>query len=523
MNRTVKTIISGIFLTAAAVVIFFSLRIDSFENEYTSIIMRSSDKLTLEISEIIKLDRNDLSSFAGTALNTFSKGGRLALAVITNENYAIQKIWRNDSIARTKDQFDAIINDFIEKKIVLHGDNRFIVRYYRVNDGAASTQVKYYLFPGNTGGMRTLFAYVYSPDRRMILMFGLELLLVFIAGMVITLLVYISMKRKEGPREEPVTDYVDLNAGGRLLEKEEKTVRVSEVRPRGPLDDYLYELFSNLKKVFQAEKLSLYVYTDNALVKSHELKGNSFLKIDSENFDVMSMDPETGNEMKKNSHMLFDKGRKVLFPVIRNESFLGAVSAVRDDEFSAEEIGEIMTGLAGLPEFINEYIVVNDIMTDRKTGLYSRTFFNLKYNEYCSLHSKYGNRFSLLLVSLTHNVVTIGQQELVRLTRFTAPLIAEQCGSSDIMFVLDGMIGVLMPDVESGDAVRTAENIIGDLSRYRVKINPDTTIILTPYIGVSATDIAEKAGDIYRSALSNLDYSMSSEQSGVQSMRIKAR
>lgn len=303
---------------------------------------------------------------------------------------------------------------------------------------------------------------------------------------------------KKPAREDLAGSYsIDLNLEDRPDERGDRALsRETSNVTSDALGRYIHELFKKINKSFGTNTLSLYIFhTSGRLIKTMEYKGKAFLKIDSTSFDAIDIDSEVGRELRNGATMVLDDGRKIVIPLKYRDSFLGTVNIVRKKGFDGSEIREIKSSIKGILKNIHDYIAVNDVMTDTDTGLHSKIYFNLKYNE-CIKSWKYkGKDFSIIVLLLFDKIEQIGVNEKNSVIKLVAPSISNIIKNDGFICSYDEYIAILLNDSNARRAKRIARDIRSSLMKYRIRINPETVIQVVPSIGISSSDTSDAGNE----------------------------
>ena len=192
------------------------------------------------------------------------------------------------------------------------------------------------------------------------------------------------------------------------------------------LSGYVHELFRKAGRAYGADSLSLYIFhSSDRLVKIIELNGTDFLKIDTVSFDTIDAGDAAGQEMRGGATMVLEDGRKIIIPLVYNDSFLGCVVMLKRSGLQGSEIRELKSAMAGILKDIHDYSIANDMMVDAETGLYSTIYFNLKHDESRKSWKNGGKIFSVMAIGLFDKIEQITDSEKNTVIKLVAPAIAD--------------------------------------------------------------------------------------------------
>jgi hypothetical protein len=220
------------------------------------------------------------------------------------------------------------LRDFTQNRFNISIHKPYIVRYYKEKTGTGSAETKFYVFLNQIGDYRLLTVYPYHLGTRIIIRTMLELVLILILSIIFTVIVSMISARSQVKRGE--TAPADL---------------VRAVR------DY----FADIRREHEVARVSLYMYTGGAgLQKAMELKGRRFTVVSPSNSDIIDADNEVGVELRHSSILVLDKGRRLLFPLIYDDVFLGALIISARSPIGGNEIDDIRSGVSGIAKSIFE-------------------------------------------------------------------------------------------------------------------------------------------------------------------------
>jgi len=396
MTTKLKIIFTGIILTIVTLFIYFSLRIDILENTYTDSLIKKTEHITNLYKKTNHKNKARLTDFFNKINAKFDN---IALIGAAHNNFSLKLSSKNNKFIRTNSLYESIINDFNSSNFSNNKPN-FIIRYYSSTDKNRKTQKKFYIFHKKINKDRLLIAFAYKPGIKLIIRIVLEISLIIIFYIILTTSLYLLLL-KNG-HIKTASEYIPLKAENKKMKPEspdkkivlskENTTIEQEKKFRDKknssaysdlLNRYVFELF---REIYAAEKplsISLFLkYDENKLSKTYELRGKSFIKIDSLDFEVILINNEIGKELKKSLPLILKNNTELLIPVTHENQLIAAARLLREKPFDGKDVNLLRQTLSEAAEKLNDYIVVNNVMIDKNTGLHSKTSFDMKYNEH---------------------------------------------------------------------------------------------------------------------------------------------
>jgi GGDEF domain-containing protein len=511
MSIKFKVFAAGALFLIVSLFFYFTVRFNYLEREYIDTLVKTTNSIVREYHGLEKraaegkkiITPDDLSGF----LSFIHKKHRdIALMAITDNSLSIRISSKNDRFIRSSDLFETILKDFTQEKFSISKSNPYIIRYYDEKREGRIERLKFYIFLNKTGEFRLLVAYPYTFGEKLFIRTALEIALVVLLIVIITAALFIVLKKK--PRQEEDPSYtIDLDLGSRSVLREDAAVsRDTSAIAADTLGGYIHDLFRTIDTTYGTDSISLYIaHASGRLVKTMELRGKTFFRIDSISFDTIDIDNEAGRELRNGATMVFEEGRKLIIPIVYNNSFLGAMNLVKQQGFQGNQVREIKSAMAGILKNIHDYIMMNDIMTDKDTGLHSKIYFNLKYNEAMKSWSQKERDFSLIFIMLFDKIEQITDNEKNILIKLVAPSISEIIKNDGALCRYDDCIAIILNEVNSKKVRGLVRDVVRSLVKYRIKINPGTVVKISPSIATSSTDAGNKNEDLIASVLQKLN------------------
>ncbi len=502
MSVKAKVISAGTVFLVVSMFLYFTVRFNYVEQDRIGSLVSSTNDIVRDYhamekrmaSENRALSPDDLSGFLKF---THKKYKQVALMAITDSALSLRLSSKNDRYIRSADLFEAILKDFTQEKFNITRANPYAVRYYEEKSGGATEQLKFYIFLNKVGPYRLLVVYPHTVGGSIRTRTVLEVALLGVFILIITAAAYIAVTKTRDQGRRDAAHTIDLNLENVSTSRGDSTLspETANVVSDG-LSVYIHDLFAAIHASYGTDTLSLYVFHPTGrLVKTMELIGTTFLRIDSVSFDSIDIDNEAGRELRGGATMVIEEGRKIIIPLVYNNTFLGAVNMEKYGGLRGSEIQEIKNTMAGVLKNIHDHIIVNDVMTDAETGLNSKIYYNLKYSECFKAWKGKGKDFSLLIIKLFQNTAQIGHNEKNGIIKLLAPAIAKSIGNDGYICRHDDFLAVIMPDTNSRKARGVEKQLRSVLAAYRIRISNDTIVQIDPLIGVSSTDTAGPGED----------------------------
>jgi len=128
---------------------------------------------------------------------------------------------------------------------------------------------------------------------------------------------------------------------------------------------------------------------------------------------------------------------------------------------------------------IKEFLVINNVIVDRETGFYSTSYFKMKLSEQIYSAQKINTGFHLLLIDV-FNGVNIDKDQKNTVLKIIYPVIKKSSGETHELFIHNGKIGMILPDIEQKEAESIELAVSKDISKFRIKLSENNTIRLKP-------------------------------------------
>ncbi|HQF08136.1 MAG TPA: hypothetical protein PLM53_07760 [Spirochaetota bacterium] len=502
MSKKAKVIAAGAVFLVVTLFIYCTVRFGFVERDRIGSLVVSTNDIVRDYHEMEKRltgenrvpSPDDLSSFLKF---THRKYPQVALMAVTDGALSLRLSSKNDRYIRSPELFEAILKDFTQEKFNITKTNPYAVRYYEEKSGGAPEQLKFYIFLNKIGPYRLLVVYPHAVAGPVITRSALEVALLTLFVTIITAAAYIALTKKMDPGTGGAARTIDLDIEGGAASRRGGApgTETANVASDG-LGGYIHELFTAIHRTYGTDAISFYVFhSSGRLVKTMELVGATFLRIDSASFDTIDVANEAGRELRDGATMVLDEGRKIIMPLVYHNTFLGTLNLERRGGFQGGEMGEIRNAIAGVLKNIHDHIMVNDMMTDPETGLNSKLYYKLKYSECVREWKGRGRDFSVLFIGLFRDAVQVGNSEKGGTMKLLSPVIAKIVGNDGYICRHDEFLAVIMPDATSRKAGVLKKQLVNVLSKYRIRTGVDAFVRIEPRVGVASTDAAGPGED----------------------------
>ena len=524
-NIAILIIISGFVLIP-----YYLLRTESIEKRYIDGIKLKSEEIKPKIDILIRDGSPDSEMIKKIFDEIMSNDSSAAALALLDRYDNFKNLIKSDRLIKSKATVDHIISDIKEKNLNPHTQGEPVVRYY--DNGKGETE-KFYISQFNSGREKAFFFFAFKLPKKTLIILILEALLIIcviiaLTGLVISLLQRsgipgtIVLERKETAQdkkdEDEKTDQqekikvikaeqLDENylgpAAGTLKDNNssEMTRRSSQIREiaADTLNSRIFDLFKKLHEEVQPESIVLYIKKmEGKLSKSYELRDKTFLRIDSSLFDNIKISEITN--MKKSGPHIIDDGKIFRLPLIDDESLIGLIEIRLKDSGQSLDIGKINNEVKDIAKDIKEFLVINNVLIDRKTGFYSSSYFKMKLAEQIYSAQKIDTNFELLLVDVFKDI-EINEEQKNTVLKIIYPVIKQSSGDTIELFLHSGKIAIIITDhyLKKAESIESA--ITKEISRFKIKLSAEKSIRLRPVAVILNSSDAKNIKDILNEAL----------------------
>lgn len=506
MTGKTRLIISATVITLLALTAYTLFRAGRIEHAYVRGLEGTFKNFCTQFN--ILESRSSHGSIRADQLNPFiESSGRISpaleLAAVVDMNGNVLAVFKNSSLALQNQLYDEILSTLIKENSGSWKSLR--VRYFNSIEGKKSGHTKMYLGAFQSSNHRVLAAFSYRLQRRYIVSLVLELALILIIFIILSAILYLVMKRRPAVQSPETGEEKTWAVRNMLRGRDAMTSSGKKDTATDTLNRLVFNLFRELHEKAGPDTVSLYLRQDGEILsKAYELKGKSFLKIDSHGFDTIDLDSDIGQELRSSNPVILEDGHKIMLPLLHAETFMGIIILQRTEPFSSGNIRELRSTLSQSSRDISGCIMVKQVLVDKETGLLSSTGFEVRYDEMLSMHKKDGRAFALILLDPARDEKLTDQQR-VMIVRLISTAVREKIPASSFLCLHRNLLAILLPDTVLPVAAETSEKIIKNISRFRIKLEKDRMVNIRPVAGIAATDSVMPGTDIHEQALENLN------------------
>lgn len=503
MSPRIKIAIFGVSFLAVGLLLYVFVRFKYIEKDIIESYIITTNRVIEEYKAYEKKVKGRDDAISARDLSAYlkimhKKHGNIALMALTDDNLAVRLSSKNSRYITSSYLFESILKDYTRENLNDTGKKTYAVRYYSDAGGGEGNQNKYYLFLRQIGPYRLLVAYPYAMSDRILVRTVLELALLVVISFIVSLIAYLSIngKRSRGKTTAgPIIIDLGVSSGLTADDAAGAARHTSRVASES-LVEFVHGQFITIHDLCNTQSISLYIaHGTGKLIKTMELMGNVFMKIDSLSFDTVDLDNDVGEALREGSTIILEDGRKLLLPMIYNGSFLGAVILIGKELFQGTVIQTVKEKTAGILKNLNDLLALNDVMIDSGSGLHSKTYFHFKYDESLKSWKNHGKHFSLIFIELFNKNVQIDDDDKNRIMKVIAPAIMDCVKNGCSMCRYDDCIALVLLEMNMRMAQGLATTIKSMLARYRIK-EGTTSIGLNPAINIASTDSAIGEMDI---------------------------
>ncbi len=507
MKTKTQSIVIALLFMVMLLAGYFFIRPGLYEKEYTGRLIRQCDEISQKINRFETNRAFGKKDFPKLFEAVNKIHGPLEYFAVFDASNA--KIF-TFALDRESELFYSITQDIAAGKI--KAEEKPFVRFYN--------QKKFFIFVKTVPGGTLALSYRFEPTRKDIIRLGLEITLLVLLSIFFATAIHL-YRYRSGKIPAEVHRVVKVGESSKTVipnleeRKHDITAHATE-----RLKSYVFELFSNISSSYAPDAISVYVMNREStqMSKTFEMKGKSFITIDSPNLDIISIQNDIGKELQRSSVLVLSNSMRLLIPIMYRNTLLGAVNIMRGVPFQGLEIKEIRSLFDKLAQFLSEYILYHDVVVDSTTGLYTNFYFLLKYEELLREVSR-GGQFAVLAMALTREnlpkEISIGN-----ITRAIAKRLFDKIGKNGVVSLYDNILRIILPDADKDSALKIAQTLLSSLSGLAVKTE-SVKIVLKPVIGLASTTMPGCAENPLEAANANLEYARTTDESNIEFSRIR--
>lgn len=500
---TKKKIISTTAILCAITLALYGLtRIKLFEKDYSGRLVKAADGITGIFKESTKT-KNDESSLASFLKLSLKKHQNIALLAISDKNSYIKIMNKNEKYIKTAFLYDSILNDFTEKKLAVQGEKDFLVRYYNSEAGKNEGNIRLYIFQKNIGDDRLLIVFPYEINERMYVRFALEVMLIILLFTMAGAAYYIISSKNRHNQETPHTNGNPKET--KIIKNacaiNEEAGSLNKKNENESIEQIIFALFKNIYKKHETSSIYLHLKNSSGLIsRAFELKGKSFIKIDSGDYDIL----DSTNflvELEQSTHIMLENGRKFSLPLNGQNGLFGVLTVSSSTEFSGPDISSITESAASVVPLIERHYGI----PQNSTEAYHQSYFMNELKKAGDRKKQTGEEFSVAVISFAEMENGFKEGETRPLLDITTSAIKEKTGADTFIDTDGNMVRVIMKKYTGMKALDIIKIIENEISRFRIKLENGKTITLTPKSGISSSDTADNIMDMLKYAEADLE------------------
>lgn len=504
MKSNVKTIVLTIILTVIASVVYLFIRPRFYEQTY----LERIEGKTREIITIIEktdlkkeLNQIDIQKIFENQAKKLVPIEYLAIFDTLSGKFS------SISLDKESELFYSISHDIQSSK--LQPTEKPMVRFHK--------QKKYYVFLKQIPGGLCAVGYRFEPTRRDIIQLALEILLIIVLSIFIATVFHLYRYRTGKIPADVHVIKIKKDTSSFIRDLDTKKNELS-ILATNRLKEYVLNLFNKISSEHAPDSLAIYLMNRESthMSKTFEMKGKSFITIDSPDLDIIKTQTEIGKELQNSSVLVLSNGMRLLIPILYRNTLLGALNITRGVPFKGLEIQDIRKSFGELAQYLSEYIVYHDAVIDSTTGFYTNFYFNFKYEEFRKNLTK-SNHFSVLEIAFTKENCSVENAKAI--AKAISHKFFQKIDQSAIPSLFDEKLRVLLPLCDKENAIQIAQKILSLLQGTAVHI-PKGKVVLAPTIGLASTSMPGCEDNPIAIACENLHYALSTGKSDIEYARI---
>ncbi|MCX7679555.1 MAG: GGDEF domain-containing protein [Spirochaetes bacterium] len=497
-SKTYAFIIAAICIAIATTGYLF-IRPSFYEKEYIEHLNVKARDIIRYIEKFEPNNELNKKNFQKLFTETFQK--RFPIEYLAIFDSRAGKIFSYSS-DRESELFYSITHDIQEGK--LQAAEKPLIRFYN--------QKKFYIFIKPLAGGMSAIGFRFEPTKKDIVRFILEIVLIVLLSIFFAAAIHLYRYRTG---KIPAQAHLITPQKAKHSFIPDLAVKKTELSTHATnkLKEYVLELFTEISSEHAPDSLSIYLMNRESthMSKTFEMKGKSFITIESPDLDIVQIHTELGKELQRSSVVVLSNGMRLLIPIMYRHTLLGAVSISRGVPFKGLEIQEIRASFGKLAQYLSEYIVYHDAVIDSKTGFYTNFYFNFKYEELLKGLS-YGTHFSVLEMAFVKANLTT--ETATNIAKSISRKLFQTLPASAIPSLFNDTLAILLPNTEKESAIETAQKITTLLQGASVHIE-NGKVLLSPTIGIASTAIPGCAENPRAIAHENLQYALTSGNSSI--------
>ena len=344
MSRPLLHKCAGIVLFLAVVAAFIMLRSASMDQSYKDHLQAKTKRISASFAAFFAKNEYSYETVRPYITETSSQYSDLALLVAFDGASPIANC-PNTANFDDMEVYDQIKNDVWSGKFLSTSQTSVVESYYN--------NKKFYILSASAGKGLLTFVYPRKLPVSFILRFLLEILAVGCIAAACIGMAYLNIQKRLAaaavkPKSHPKTKAADKSAP--KTKAHEKAAPKQKAASR--LEPFLLERFSAIAGSVGAESLTL------STINAKSGKPDWIMTSDGDRISRSKIKGESADtrvqilsELAHGSHILRDRSRKVLIPVVINERLAAVIAIMRTKKFTGKEISQIKHSLSGIADF----------------------------------------------------------------------------------------------------------------------------------------------------------------------------
>ncbi len=513
MKIKVMTILSGVILASISAISYIQYKSGEIQQIKLS---NSAVQYERSKSRAELLLSNDSGQDADTVLSDIlQSNGNIAEILVTNSNGFIEKIGKGIYF-RESSAGEEYIRNLIRTNTA---DGEHSLSQNPLVISNALLKKDYHLFSLRKNNNRAFMLISPGLDRKSVVRMSIEIILITTMVLICTSLLHMIFRRKNYREiaDESRIKIIDLTTGRKntdssdILSPEEpdntsdsiqtETFQIDEAELQYVMDpeknavkkdlqtkepdresesissmnSNVLSLFKGIKAKLPAISIALYIKKmDGILNKSYELKGKTFLRVDSAVLDCIKISDI--KNINQSGAIIADNGQAIKLPIIHDSSLLGLVEIKLDQAATRIDLDGIKTLLMDFSGKIRDYLSINNIIYNRDTGLYSEAYYKMKLDEMNYRMEKTGTGYSVLFIDL-FDAGNVPEEKKNTVIKIMQSEIKNSPGNNGTLFHNGEILSMITDNTDMEVLNRAREEIISAVSRFRIKL-PDSVVTL---------------------------------------------
>lgn len=330
---------AGIAAFTAILAGFIVLRSSSLDQSYRDHLTSRTKKISSTLDAFFSKNEFSKDTIGSYLKETTMRHTDLALIAVSGDDGRVLLLSKNNAILAEPEIYDQVADEVYAGRFPASDRITITERYYQSR--------KFYILPARGAkGVLTL-VFPRSLPVAFILRFILEIIAVGCIAAACIGMIYLTLQKRLGApsakqKKQPAAK-----------EKEPKKPEPKPVKKAAlKLEPFLLDRFSSIAGHTGAESIMLSTFNaktgrpDTQLVSDGERIIKTKIKGETADTRVQIL-----AELRRGSHILRDRSRKVLIPVVADGELAAVVSVSRSKKFEGKEISKIKQSLSGIAEF----------------------------------------------------------------------------------------------------------------------------------------------------------------------------